>query len=62
MIQRWLEERREGVEQSEDAIAEFVQGVVAGDVTRAAVKRLIDHDVANADARNAVKAAMQGGT
>ena len=35
MIQRWLEERREGVEQSEDAIAEFVQGVVAGDVTRA---------------------------
>lgn len=35
MIQRWLEERREGVEQSDEAIQSFVEGVVSGEVTRA---------------------------
>ena len=46
----------------EQAAAMEIIPEIAGDVTRAAVKRLIDDDVANADARNAVKAAMQGGT
>ena len=35
MIQRWLEERREGIEQTDDAIASFVEGVVSGEITRA---------------------------
>lgn len=35
MILRWLEERREGVEQSETDIQAFVAGVVDGSVTRA---------------------------
>ena len=35
MIQRWLEERREGIEQSAEAITSFVEGVVSGEITRA---------------------------
>lgn len=35
MILRWLEERREGVEQSDTDIQAFVDGVVDGSVTRA---------------------------
>ncbi len=35
MIQRWLEERRDGVEQSEEAIQGFVNGVIDGSITRA---------------------------
>ncbi|MEE2689299.1 MAG: F0F1 ATP synthase subunit B' [Pseudomonadota bacterium] len=46
----------------EQAAAMEIIPEIAGDVTRAAVKRLIDDDIANADAKNAVKAAMQGGT
>ena len=35
MIQRWLEERRDGVEQCDADIAAFVAGVVDGTITRA---------------------------
>ena len=45
----------------EQAAARETIPEVAGDVTRAAVERLIGVDVAEADAKSAVEAAMRGG-
>jgi len=51
----------EGRIAEEQAAAQGTIPEVAGDVTRAAVHRLIGAEIAEADAKNAVEAAMRGG-